>query len=401
MPNNIKRNKLNILQNISNFGNIFILLTILIKVQTIWFFKTIPTLRNRYYIITPNNIIFLNNDYNNYDIKVQFNNEQMIESEEDYEKISYGRFNNITLDQPHLLIIKNYVYALSDSGNIYCNKFINEINSGFSSITPIKIVSLKNYFIIGLISANNKLLLYVNQNAGVGDCSYTNLFTKEYDIYIDSKSMNCYYNIYLICFYNYSNELFSSIFNIDLDDINDIKIEYSSSNKIYNGGAKVIKSIFSSELNKFFVCYINNANNCYCLIYDKNTNEWGNPTNYLKNCINKLYSLNIQYFDSLNYYILSCFQTEKQFSFIKLDNNFEIIDEEENRNYLVNESLIEDCSSFSLGSLVNDTNNANDNVKVFGICNSEIKKYEIEKIPIIPTTILVTTINKVPTSLIM
>ena len=402
MPNNIKRNKLNILQNISNFGNIFILLTILIKVQTIWFFKTIPTLRNRYYIITPNNIIFLNNDYNNYDIKVQFNNEQMIESEEDYEKISYGRFNNITLDQPHLLIIKNYVYALSDSGNIYCNKFINEINSGFSSITPIKIVSLKNYFIIGLISANNKLLLYVNQNAGVGDCSYTNLFTKEYDIYIDSKSMNCYYNIYLICFYNYSNELFSSIFNVDTNNLNDIKIEHSSSNKIYNGGAKVIKSIFSSELNKFFVCYINNANNCYCLIYDKNTNEWGNPTNYLKNCINKLYSLNIQYFDSLNYYILSCFQTEKQFSFIKLDNNFEIIDEEENRNYLVNESLIEDCSSFSLGSLVNDTNNANDNVKVFGICNTEIKKYEIQKgqfiLTSIQTTILTTIAKQIPTT---
>jgi hypothetical protein len=166
-----------------------------------------------------------------------------------------------------------------------------------------------------MINSNNKLLLYVNQNAGVGDCSYTNLFLKEYDIYIDSKSMSCHYNLYLICFYNYSNELFSSIFNVNITDINDIKIEYSSSNKIYNGGAKVIKSIFSTNLNKFFVCYINQVNNCYCLIYDKNTNEWGNPTNYLKNCINKLYSLNIQYFDSLNYYILSCFQTEKQFSF--------------------------------------------------------------------------------------
>ena len=112
--------------------------------------------------------------------------------------------------------------------------------------------------------------------------------------------------------------------------------------------------------------------------------------NYLKNCINKLYSLNIQYFDSLNYYILSCFQTEKQFSFIKLDNNFQIIDDEENRNYLVNESLIEDCSSFSLGSLVNIANNANDNVKVFGICNSEIKKYKIQKAPVIPTSISTT-----------
>ena len=257
MSKNIKRNELNIIQNISNIVKLFILLILLVKVKTFSFFKTIPTLRNRYYIITPNKIIFLNNDYGNYDIKVEFNNDQMIESEEDFEKISYGRFNNITLDQPHLLIIKDYVYALSDSGNVYCNKLINEINDGFSSISPIKIINLKNYFIIGMINSNNKLLLYVNQNAGVGDCSYTNLFSKEYDIYIDSKSMSCHYNLYLICFYNYSNELFSSIFNVNITDINDIKIEYSSSNKIYNGGAKVIKSIFSTNLNKFFVCYIN------------------------------------------------------------------------------------------------------------------------------------------------
>ena len=397
MSKNIKRIKLNIIQYISNFVNIFILLILLIKVRTFPFFKTIPTLRNRYYIITPTKIIFLNNDYNNYDTKVEFIKEQMIDSEEDYEKISYGRFNNLTLDDPHLLIIKDYVYALSDSGNIYCNVLLNEINGGFSSIIPLKILNRKNYFIIGMINTNNQLLFYLNQNAGVGDCSYSNLFSKEYDIYIDSKSMSCHYNIYIICFYNYSNELFSSIFNVNITDFNDIKIEYSSSYKIYNGGAKVIKSIFSSNLNKFFVCYINEVNNCYCLIYDKNTNNWGNPTNYLNNCINKQYSLNLQYFDSLNYYILSCFQTEKQFSFIKLNNNFEIIDEEENKNYNVSESLIEGCTNFSLGSLVNDTGNANDNVKVFGICNSVIKKYEIQKAPIIPTiipTTKLTTISK-------
>jgi len=403
MSKNLKTNRLNIHQNISNVLNIFILLILFIKINSFSFFKTIPTLNNRYYIITPYKLIFLNNYHNNYDTKVTFIDNQLIESEEDYEKISYGRFNNITIDQPNLLMIKNYVYALSDSGNVYCNKLIDEINGGYSSITPIKIIELKNYFIIGMINSNNKLLLYVNQNAGVGDCSYKNLFSKEYDIYIDSKSMSCHYDIYLICFYNYSNELYSSIFNVDITDINNTKVEYSSSNKKYIGGTKVIKSIFSSNLNKFFVCYINEANNCNCLLYDKNTNEWGNPTNYLKNCINKLYSLNIQYFDSLNYYIISCFQTEKQFSFIKLNNNLEIIDEEENRNYNVSESLYKDCSDFSIGSLVNDTNNATDNLKVFGICDSEIKKYEIQKAPAFPTTIpttsLTTILNKAPTTI--
>ena len=398
MSKNVQNNRFNIHQYISKSLNIFILLFIIIKVKALPFFKTIPTLNNRYYIIYPNKIVFLNNHNNNNDVKKELENDEIIGSEDEYEKISYGRYYGATLDQAQLLIIKDYIFELSDSGNVYCKKQMDGINGGLTSIAPIIInADLTNYFIVAMISSNNKLLFYLNYNKEFWDCSAFNLFTKEYDIYIDSKIVSCHYNINLICFYAYLNELISSIFSVDMSNINDIKVEYSSSSKkTYNGGAKVIKSILSPNLDKFFVCYINEQNNCDCLIYNKNTNEWGNPTNYLKYCINKQYSLNIQYFDSLNYYILSCFQTEKQFSFIKLNNNFEIMDDEENRNYIVNETLIKDCSSFSLGSLVNDTNNANDNPKIFGICNSEIKKYEIQKAPVIPTTIPTTILTTIP-----
>ena len=222
MSKNIKRNKFNILQSISNFINIFILLVLLIKVKTFAFFKVIPTIRNRYYIITPNKLIFLNNFNNNYDTKAEFNNAQMIQSEEDYEKVSYGRFNDIDINLPHLIIIKDYVYALSDSGNVYCNKSLEEVNGGFSSIAPLITINIKNYFIMGMKNTNNKLSLYVKQNSGFGDCTYTNMFSKEYDIYIDSKSISCHYNINLICFYNYLNELFSSIFYVNTNDLNNI-----------------------------------------------------------------------------------------------------------------------------------------------------------------------------------
>jgi len=394
MSKNDKRNRLNIHHFNSIFLIIFILLFLITKIKTFSFFKTIPTLNNRYYIITPNNLIFLNNYFNNHDTKVEFINDQIIESEDEYEKISYGRFNEESV--AHLLIIKNYIYAISDNGNAYCNHLLDEINGKLSSIIPIENVNQNSYFIIGMINSNNKLFLYLYLNTINGDCSASYIFSKEYDLYISSKSISCHYYTNLICFYeNISNELVSSVFNVVINNTTN-KVEFNSSYSKENGGAKIVKSIFSSNLNKFLVCYINEENNFKCLIYDKNTNEWGNPTNYLKNCINKQYSLNIQYFDSLNFYILSCFQTEKQFSFIKLDNNFEIIDEEENRNYYIDESLIKNCSNFSLGSLVNDTNNTNDNLKIFGICDSEIKKYEIQKVPVIPTTIpttIKTTIN--------
>ena len=386
----------NIKINIFNIHQ-YILLFLIVKIQSIPFFKTIPAINNKYYIITPDKIIFLNNNKGNYDTKLNLTNNQIISNEDEYEKESYGKFNQAPTNHSHLLIIKDYIYAITDEGNLYCSYEISEINGGISNVIPIQFLELDNYFVIAMVNSNNKLLLYLYQNNLNSGCTTSKLLSFEYEIDISSKSVSCHYKTNIICFYeNNSNELVSSIFNIN---ITNRKIEYSTSYSIHNGGAEIIKYIFSSNLNKYLVCYINSDNNCGCIPYDLYKNEWGNSTYYLKKCINKLYSINLQYFDSLNFYILSCFQTEKQFGFIKLNDNFEKMTDEENNNYYINKSLIEDCSSFSLGSLFNDTGNSNDPVKIFGICNSEIKKYEIEKIPIIPTTILVTTINKVPTTI--
>ena len=395
---NVKINIFNIHLYISKSMNIYILLLLIIKIQTLAFFKTIPTINNKYYIITPDKIIFLNNDSGNNNIKVNLKENQIIQTEDEYEKISYAKFNDAPTNQTHLLIIKDYIYAITDEGNYYCNYKISVINGGLSNVIPIQFFEVDNYFVIAMINSNYKLSLYLfKNNLYSSECSSTNLFSKEFEIDISSKSVSCHYKTNLICFYeNNSNELVSSIFSVNIT--NNI-IQYSTSYKIYNGGANIIKSIFSSNIHKYFVCYINDENNCGCITYDSLTNEWGNSTNYLNKCINKLYSINIQYFDTLNFYILSCFQAEKKFSFIKLTDSFEIFNAEDNNNYCINESLIEGCSSFSLGTLFNSTSNSNDLVKIFGICNSIIKKYEIEKVPIIPNTFIETTIKKIPTTI--
>jgi hypothetical protein len=394
---NIKINIFNIHQSISKAMNIYILLFLIVKIQTIAFFKTIPAINNKYYIITPDKIIFLNNNSGNYGSKANLTNNQIIQSEDEYEKVSYGKFNEAPISQAHLLIIKDYVYAITDEGNLYCTSELSEINGGLSNVIPIQFLEFDSYFAIAMINSNNKLILYLYQNNLYSGCKTNKLLSQEFDIYINSKSISCHYKTNLICFYeNYSNELVSSIFVVD---ITNNKIEYSTSYTKYNGGADIIKLIYSSNLNKYFVCYINSDNKLGCIIYDLYKNEWGEPINYLEKCINKLYSINLQYFDSLNFYIISCFQTEKKFGFIKLNDNFEILEDEENNNYCISDSLIEGCSSFSLGTLFNETSNANGPVKIFGICDSIIKKYEIEKVPIIQTTILATTIIKVPTTI--
>ena len=184
---NIKINIFNIHQYISKPINIYILLFIIVKIQTIAFFKTIPTINNKYYIITPDKIIFLNNDKGNYDTKYNLTDNQIIKSEDEYEKVSYGKFNQAPINQSHLLIIKDYIYAISDEGNLYCGKEINEINGGLSNIIPIQFLEAVSYFVIAMINSNNKLFLYLYENNLNSGCTTQNLFSKEFEIYISSK----------------------------------------------------------------------------------------------------------------------------------------------------------------------------------------------------------------------
>ena len=394
MAKNVEKFILSFYINHVNFIYILIILMKAIKICSFSFFKTIPTLNNRYYMITPTNIIFYNNFESRPDTKHIFKNDQIIASEEDLEKIYYGRFNEIS--SAHLLIIKDYVYAISDVGDNYCNKKLDEINGRISCIIPLKIVFPKTYYIIAIINSNNKLDLYLYENDLNVACSAELIFNIEYNFSITSKNLNCYYYEYLICFFeNSSNELVASIFNVDINNKN---IEYNFSIPKINGGAKIIKSIFSSDLRKFLVCYIKEEKNCDCLTYLLSSNEWVNdPINYLNNCLVKIISFNLQYFDSLNYYILSCFQSEKEFGFVKLNKNFEIY-EEENVNYHLSSSLVENCNDLSLASLVNDTDS--NIIKIYGICDNNTAKYEIQMVQSNPTTILTTIPRLIPTTIL-
>ena len=395
MTKNVEKYILSFYINHVNFIYILIILMKAIKIGSFSFFKTIPTLNNRYYMITPTNITFFNNIRTIQDPKHTFIDDQIIGSEEDLEKIYYGRFNEYS--EAHLLIVKDYVYALSDGGSYFCNKKLNEINNRISSIIPLKIQFTKTYYIIATINSNNKLDLYLYENDLNVPCSAKVIFFEDYEFSIASKNLNCYYyNENLICFYeNSSNELVASIFDVDITNSN---IGYISSIPKPNGGAKIIKSIFSSDLQKFLVCYINDEKDCDCLTYDISSNKWSNdPNNYLNNCLVKIISFNLQYFDSLNYYILSCFQSEKEFGFVKLDSNFEIF-EEESMNYYLSPSQFNNCIDLSLASLVNDTDS--NIIKIFGICDNIIRKFEIQMVPKNPTTILTTIPRLIPTTIL-
>ena len=118
----------------------------------------------------------------------------------------------------------------------------------------------------------------------------------------------------LTCFYQdgISNQMISKSFEINIEDVSYPTIQEISSleNIKSNCGAKVIKTILSRDKTKTFVCYVNDYNNCDCLIYNIVTNTWSSSATYISGCQSGLSSMNIEYFDNTEEYILYCFHSE-------------------------------------------------------------------------------------------
>ena len=134
--------------------------------QTNEYCKLISFYNNDYYIITLNEISFYNNDQKTTNVIHQFDEDQIITSSEILQMISYGSF----FQDLNFILIKDYLYLVTDSGSFLCIVKLTEIEKYYSSslFIPIKCNNQKCYCLIGLINSNNKLSLYLYGNSASG-----------------------------------------------------------------------------------------------------------------------------------------------------------------------------------------------------------------------------------------
>ena len=131
----------------------------------------------------------------------------------------------------------------------------------------------------------------------------------------------------------------------------------------------------------FFVCYIlDNNNTCDCLKYDYSSDILRESGNYLENCLPNFSSLDIISYNIKNKieFILYCFISETEINLVKLNENFTIIQNGENRNYSINNSLINNCKEFYLSYLFYKSDK--NDIYIFGNCDNIIIEYELKKI---------------------
>ena len=291
----------------------FIFILRILEINSLSYFKSIYMSQNNYLIITSTQFYSYNN-INSYKSNIHnFNNAQKINTEKELEMIHLGYFRDGT-NSVHLLLIKQFIYAVNN-GNYICDCSISDLIGYYSEIYAATCIGMC-YYVLGFINTEKKLKLLLIENPS-GSCSSNIILSIEINN-ADSSNINCQFmqsssnGEVLTCFYQSSNEIVASSFKVNINIFSNTKIIEKISNLIKsktNSGAKIIKSIISQDGRKSLVCYTNNDNKCNCLIYDIINNEWSNYNTYLTGCLLEISSLNIEYLENKNEYILYCFQS--------------------------------------------------------------------------------------------
>ena len=192
----------------------------------------------------------------------------------------------------YLLAIKNFVYAINyrTTYSYFCTVNLDEEIKGlYPEVYGNKCVEYKCYYIIGIVN-NKQIKLFLYENLTYDNCRGGNIFTY-YISNVGSENVNCQLmqlssdREVLTCFYQKENSLEIEALSLSIDISNkSIQPIAELTNKKSNNGAKIIKSLLSTDKKNSFVYYINNSGNTYCLTYDIATNSWDEEKVYLYNC---------------------------------------------------------------------------------------------------------------------
>lgn len=211
------------------------------------------------------------------------------------------------------------------------------------------------------------------------------------------------YGRVLTCFYALI-EIYNSFAAFSFNTDNDFEILFRSN--IYNDEDDVkiqlISSAINSEKSKAFIFYVIETNNGKCVSYDINNNIISDLIIKSEYCICKIYRINVYYFEKMKELFFSCVDGDQLFFMKRIDENFTIIDDNDNDNY--NGIQILNCNSFNTFSILYDVeyssyilylesvceNDAFDYIIVFNLGNitkSSGLNDENDKLPEIETTI--------------
>ena len=288
--------------------------------------------------------------------------EQKINSEDEGKKISLGYIYTVNFKLIYV-IVKNYIYYGYDGVIIYSVN-IDNLNDLPAIVVPYHCIykianSCKMCDIyVCFIDSYKKLSIYIYSH-GYGISTPEVIYSKTINLvdssgmtslsksdYVSCQIMNYTSYDVLVCFFeNEKNEIGAITLNIDTLEQDNLKQPIFK--KI--SGIKDIISITFNNKQKAFICYINDYNNIACIIFDLNSNEFDREYKYIESMTQSKNFFNIDYYQSSDKFILSCYSSLYEFEYLILNDQMNIVDNSFNGGkYCLTNLDMEPCTDNNL-----------------------------------------------------
>ena len=308
-----------------------------------------------FFSISINGIFIFNNDFSNFKQIYKFRGIQIINKNEDENKIKISEleFNN---NYYILSLVKNFLYLFDNNkksiiqeidltynltGNYYDMNLFNNSNllCGIVSYiqkisyTSINDIYIFNFYKIDFLNDNS---IYISNYSYFNETNF-NIYRKSYisDIYLSCQV----FSEKLICFYFIEDSTKISVLGFNIN--NDFKIVKREYNQFCKGEHCIfkkfsyLKSSASIETNNVLLCFYGNVytqfsgypapdyyNRTYCIYYDINSNMFKQiDENYYSECWN----FKVYYFKIDKNYFLICNDNKNLFKMTKFDKDFKEI----------------------------------------------------------------------------
>ena len=361
---------------INNIRNIIFITIFIINFVNSYYYKSININNRTNLIINQNGIFAYNKKFFKKIKKYLFKDEnQTLYSKREYEHITYAKFDNPK--HKIMISIKDYIYIFSVNGDYKARfkAFVESNCNNYQVLLLDKFVfnsSYEYYYFVLYINDINNMIIDIYKYDISLNSTYI-YFTKEINLSktISFKTNNNYnnYNNYtcqlisknitkylLICFFvnNNSQKLISGAFEIDIPN----KFINNVFNKSYfiniDRKVNILKSYVSKDQTKILIFNIDNYYNIFLFIYDMDKNEfnvYNNKDNLIDNFNmnnNSIISLNLEYIEDLNKYILYYFYLPTRIKVVELNNDFQVIKKDNfsnNEEFLMNKYSNSDLSS--------------------------------------------------------
>ena len=300
-------------------------------------------------IIKQNGIYTYSKDLMKIEQEYKFKNEfPSLLSKTDYEHIFI--FENILPKNITFIFIKNFLYISSEKGEIILqNKFLDKPHLEKYNILFQNNNNRNNtssYYYLLLYNQSDKIVLIdlfeYNYYLNLNNILFNNVINiskefKETNPNLED-NFSCEFmsrtnskEKLLACFLENGHQIKSKVYKLDIENKQIFLFsEKTVDIKLTNKTGK-IKIFISKAQDKSLICSYENFKNYNCIIYDINKNSFSRYNNYLNNCKNSIFFLNIEFIKDLKKYILYCFNFRDELNFVELNQDLEIEKNDKNK----------------------------------------------------------------------